>query len=159
MYDCKSLRLLFVSSPATARGIKALEVHGDLTFAASGAVVHRFKRGKQVGQLGPLAANISHLLVVGDMLFVHSIDGAVVGFDVKTSEELLRVDLAGCGVTAKGSRAAAKLTAWVHPQSYLNKLLLGDEEGSLFILNVRSGKCVHRFAPLGASVKMHVLDQ
>jgi U3 small nucleolar RNA-associated protein 21 len=34
----------------------------------------------------------------------------------------------------------------------LNKLLLGDEEGSLFILNVRSGKCVHRFAPLGASI-------
>jgi U3 small nucleolar RNA-associated protein 21 len=152
VFDCKSLRLLFVSSPSTPRGIKALEVHGDFTFAASGAVVHKFERGKQVGQVGPLGANISLLLVVGDMLFAHSTDGTVVAIDVKTSDEVLRVDLARSGVTAKGSRSAAKLTAWVHPQSYLNKLLLGDEEGSLFILNVRSGKCVHRFAPLGASV-------
>ena len=152
VFDCKSLRLLFVSSPSTPRGIKALEVHGDFTFAASGAIVHKFKRGKQVEQLGPLAANITHLLVVGDILFVHSSDGQVVGFDVKSNEELLRVDLVKCGVTAKGSRSVAKLTVWTHPQSYLNKLLLGDEEGSLFIVNVKSAKCVHRFSPLGASI-------
>jgi len=152
VFDCKALRLLFVSSPSTPRGIKALEVHGDFTFAASGAIVHKFKRGKEVEQLGPLGGNVTHLLVVGDILFVHSSDGHVAGYDVKTSELALKVDLAKSGVTAKASRAAAKLTAWVHPLSYLNKLLLGDEEGSLFILNVRSGKCVHRFAPLGASI-------
>jgi len=152
VFDCKSLRLLFVSSPATPRGIKALEVHGDFTFAASGALVHKFKRGKEVGQIGPHSGNITHMLVIGDNLFVHSNDGHVVGYDVKSSEEILQMDLAKSGVTAKASRSAAKLTAWVHPTSYLNKLLLGDEEGSLFIVNVRSGKCVHRFAPLGASV-------
>jgi U3 small nucleolar RNA-associated protein 21 len=152
VFDCKSLRLLFVSSPSTPRGIKALEVHGDFTFAASGPIVHKFKRGKEIEQMGPLAANITRMLIVGDILFVHSNAGSVVGFDVKTSEQVLQVDLAKNGVTAKASRDAAKLTAWLHPQSYLNKLLLGDEDGSLFILNVRSGKCVHRFAPLGASI-------
>ena len=152
VFDCKSLRLLFVSSPATQRGIKALEVHGDFTFAASGAVVHKFKRGKEVGQLGPLGGNVTRLLVVGDNLFVHSSDGELVGYDAKTSDEIMRMDLVTCGVTAKASRAAAKITAWVHPLSYLNKLLLGDEEGSLFVVNVRSCKCVHRFAPLGSGV-------
>ena len=155
VFDCKSLRLLFVSSPATQRGIKALEVHGDYTFAASGPSVHVFKRAKQVSQLGPLGGNAAQLLVVGDILFVYSRDGHVTGYDVQrasTFEELLRVDLAASGVTGKGSSAAAKISAWMHPTSYLNKLVLGDEEGSLFILNVRSGKCVHRFPPLGAAV-------
>jgi U3 small nucleolar RNA-associated protein 21 len=144
--------LLFVSSPATPRGIKALAVHGDFTFAASGAIIHAFRRGKEIAHIGPHSGNVSHLLTVGDCLFAYSADGHVVSYDVKTREELLRVDLAASGVTAKASRSAAKITAWLHPTTYLNKLLLGDEEGSLFILNVRSGKCVHRFAPMGASI-------
>lgn len=56
-------------------------------------------------------------------------------------------------MSAASKKVAAKVTTWMHPSTYLNKMLLGDSEGGLHLLNTRSHKCVHSFAPLGSEVR------
>ena len=152
------LRLKIVSSPPTKRKIKALAAYGDLTFAAVGNEVLRFRRGKQENIVITHDGNIRHLAVIGDHLFSLSDDGVLCIRDIKdaddTSEDetMQRIVLSDAGICSQKTGLRASITAWLHPLTYLNKLLLGDSEGSVFLLNFRTSSCVHRFDPLNASV-------
>ncbi|EKX42395.1 hypothetical protein GUITHDRAFT_164167 [Guillardia theta CCMP2712] len=148
VFDCNRLRLLFVSSPATPRSIKALEVYKDLTFAACGPIVHVFKRGKEIAQLKRQQGNVKLLLVVGEILFTYSSDGTIASFDVNTHEEISSYSLVEDGLVASTTQA----TSWIHPHTYLNKLLIGFDDGSLLLVNVNSKKLVHQFKSLESTV-------
>ena len=129
-------------------------MHSDLTLLAAGNRIIRFRRGKQDGEIGSHEGRVAQLLVVGDSLFSYGEDGVLGVWDVKGDDcAVARIDLAEIDVTALGgTKRAARVTAMMHPHTYLNKLLLADEDGQAFLVNVRSGKLVYRFASLGAGI-------
>jgi U3 small nucleolar RNA-associated protein 21 len=89
-------------------------------------------------------------------LFSLSDDGVLCVSEIEkghdASESIQRIVLSDAGIRSQKTGHRASITAWLHPQTYLNKLLLGDAEGSVFLLNFRSGTCVHSFEPLDSSV-------
>lgn len=52
--------------------------------------------------------------------------------------------------------AASTPTCALHPTTYLDKVLIGTQEGHLDLINIRTGKLIHRFAPLEANASAHV---
>ena len=50
-----------------------------------------------------------------------------------------------------------KVTAMVHPSTYLNKILFGSRQGSLQLWNIHKSKLLYTFPGWGASVT--VLEQ
>ena len=84
------------------------------------------------------------LLVVGEILFTYSSDGTIASFDVNTHEEISSYSLVEDGLVASTTQA----TSWIHPHTYLNKLLIGFDDGSLLLVNVNSKKLVHQFKSL-----------
>ncbi len=44
--------------------------------------------------------------------------------------------------------AVSTPTCSLHPTTYLDKVLIGTQEGHLDLINIRTGKLVHRFHPM-----------
>mmetsp|Transcript_43139 Transcript_43139/g.105513 ORF Transcript_43139/g.105513 Transcript_43139/m.105513 type:complete len:346 (+) Transcript_43139:125-1162(+) len=156
IFDTSRLRLLIVSSPRTPQSITSLASHGDLTFAAVGNNIHVYRRGKEQTVLTAHNGKVRMLFVFGSLLLSYSADGEVIAWALDTLEVERRIPLQEAGAVSGGGKAAV-VTCWMHPSTYLNKMVLGDAEGGLHILNVRSGKCVHSFGALGSEVT--ALDQ
>ena len=50
----------------------------------------------------------------------------------------------------------------IHPMTYLNKILVGSRDGSLILLNIRTGKVIHEFKCIDPAItrgKDHSLDE
>ncbi|KAJ1477033.1 hypothetical protein T484DRAFT_1822665 [Baffinella frigidus] len=120
VFDCKALRLLFVSTPSVESTIKAIAVHSDLTIIGAGNKILRFWRGKPDGEIGQHQGNkilrfrrgkpdgeigqhqgrVTQLLVVGDSLFSYGDEGALGVWDIKGDGCAVSMhDLAAAGAT------------------------------------------------------------
>lgn len=40
-----------------------------------------------------------------------------------------------------------------HPDTYLNKMIVGSDDGRMQLWNFSSEKCIHEFASVGAAIK------
>ena len=50
------------------------------------------------------------------------------------------------------SNTSFRVTCLLHPSTYLNKVLLGSEQGGLQLWNLRTSRMVHTFKGWGAGV-------
>lgn len=147
--------LAYSPGPQLERDITSIVVEGDSVFAAAGAVVYQFIRGKQVASLStvddhlPPASSssaasaddsVSELLVFGKhllglsasgcKLFVWSLEGDSF-FTLTTTIHFER------------SFVAKKV---MHPATYLNKVVVASQDGRLQIWNIASGNLIHEFS-------------
>ncbi|TMW68031.1 hypothetical protein Poli38472_007703 [Pythium oligandrum] len=143
VYKCDKLTPVLVS-PQLPKKIVALNVlpKKQLTFTACGREILVWKRVEHVHTLSGHKGTIKQLLTVGTILF--SLDDArtIRIWDLETMEQLNELSFP---VTFTPS-------VMLHPSTYLNKILVGSEEGALELWNIRTMKCIYSFKGWNSAV-------
>ncbi|KAG8469840.1 hypothetical protein KFE25_006295 [Diacronema lutheri] len=146
IYNCANLRLRFVGPQLPGR-IRALQVHGDRTFAAIGGDIHVVQRAEVIGVLRGHARPVRHLVWLGELLVSVCAGRLLNGWLVLGKGAELDVPALTLQLPADLSPSAV-----LHPATYLNKLLVGCSSGALELWNVRSARRVYRFEGWGSAV-------
>jgi len=148
-YELEHLRVQTVSPPVVNGRILVLAAVGDRTYCASSKGIQVFIRAKlektlQVGgeELGD--SDIVEMIPFGEVLVVLTRKQVV----------LLDFDLSGEDGDAKAIHLERRdvATCMMHPDTYLNKFLIGFESGEMELWNVRTRKKVYGFASVGAKI-------
>ncbi|KAL6759017.1 WD40 repeat-like protein [Haematococcus lacustris] len=143
VYNCGKLTLVLVG-PQLPGTIRALAAKGDITLAAVGNSIIVCKRVHRLCVLRGHAAPILQLLVLGNLVL--SLD---------TSGQLLTWALPGDPVPQASMQLPAgfRPTCMAHPDTYLNKLVIGSEGGQLLLLNFVTGSVLYTFKGWGCAVR------
>ncbi|WVQ96671.1 hypothetical protein IAU59_003777 [Kwoniella sp. CBS 9459] len=136
MWDAARMTLVFAGPDAGAQ-INSLAMTGTEIFASAGARVIKYHRGKETGSyLSPDQSTLGKILIFGDELLVLKEDGSgLLVYDLSSKQ--LRNQ-----ITFHTSFTATQL---MHPSTYLNKVLIGSQQGELQLWNVRTCSLIHTF--------------
>ncbi|KAI0273583.1 Utp21-domain-containing protein [Gloeopeniophorella convolvens] len=135
LWEGEKMTLLFVGSEAQ-EAISGLAFDGDIIWVSSGKNVLKYSRGKEVGRMmNPLETALTSPLVFGSNLLTLTEDGRnLLIWDTPTEALQSQVQFEP-GFTA---------VHILHPATYLNKVLVGGNDGSLQLWNIRTQTCIHR---------------
>nr|XP_028604268.1 WD repeat-containing protein 36 [Podarcis muralis] len=142
-YNVKRLGLVAVSN-ALPQDITCLAADRMLVFASCGSLLHAFARNKEVVHTYKgHRADVHLILPFGDHLISVDRDNILIIWDVQSEEEYLQMNF---------DKTVFAVSAIMHPSTYLNKILLGSEQGNLQLWNVKSNKLLYTFPGWGAGV-------
>ncbi|KAJ0250207.1 Transducin family protein / WD-40 repeat family protein [Hirschfeldia incana] len=145
IYNCAKLNLVIIS-PQLPKKIRALASYRDFTFAAFGNEIAVFKRAHQVATWSKHDAKVDVLLLFGEHVLSLDVEGNMFMWAFKGIEE----HLAPIGHVELGEKFTP--TCIVHPDTYLNKVLVGSQEGPLQLWNINTKKMLYQFKGWGSSV-------
>ncbi|XP_030894954.1 WD repeat-containing protein 36 isoform X3 [Leptonychotes weddellii] len=135
-YDVQKLSLVAVSN-SLPQDICCMAADGRLVFAAYGNVFSAFARNKEVVHtFKGHKAEIHLLQPFGDHIISVDTDSILIIWHIYLEEEYLQLTF---------DKSVFKISAILHPSTYLNKILLGSEQGSLQLWNVKSNKLLYTF--------------
>ncbi|XP_035583712.1 WD repeat-containing protein 36 isoform X2 [Zalophus californianus] len=135
-YDVQKLSLVAVSN-SLPQDICCMAADGRLVFAAYGNVFSAFARNKEVVHtFKGHKAEIHLLQPFGDHIISVDTDSILIIWHIYSEEEYLQLTF---------DKSVFKISAILHPSTYLNKILLGSEQGSLQLWNVKSNKLLYTF--------------
>lgn len=131
------------AGPELAEPITALEHVDALVVALSGDEIHLFDRGRLISaRYHKQIRRALGFKVLGEHLVILT----------ESSLELLAFPACHhLGTVAFGGEARA--TCMVHPLSYVNKILVGFDDGHLELWNIQSRKLIYSFGTQGAPVR------
>lgn len=143
VYNVSKLGIVAVSD-SHSEDICALAADFRYVFTASGNRVFAVARNKTVDKeyIGH-KADISFLLPFSHHLISVDIDGCFIVWDINSQEQYLQL---------KFDPLAFLITAICHPHTYVNKILLGSQQGKLQLWNIKSNKLVYSFDGWGSAV-------
>ncbi|CAK0785298.1 hypothetical protein CVIRNUC_008505 [Coccomyxa viridis] len=143
IYNCSQLRLTLVG-PQLAHNIEALASKGDLTFAAVGTRIAVCKRAHRHGSYRGHTGAILQLLVLGDYLLSLGHDRKLLVWKIGAcAEPEVTIDL--------GDDFAP--TCMAHPDTYLNKVVVGSQQGSMQLWNFVKGTKLYEFSVADCAIK------
>ncbi|KAG6769424.1 hypothetical protein POTOM_025059 [Populus tomentosa] len=145
VYNCAKLTLVIVS-PQLPHKIRALACYRDFTFVAYATHIAVFKRAHQVTLWSRHSAKVNSLMVFGDYVISVDVDGNLFIWGFKGLDE----SNAPVGHIMFGDKCTP--TCLMHPDTYLNKVLIGSQEGGLQLWNVSTKKMLYEFKGWGSSV-------
>ena len=130
------MTLLFVGTPAP-QAISALAMDGDAVWAAAGAHLIKYLRGKEVLRAAnPHGQPLATATIFGNqILSLEEGGGRLLIFSTKDGE-LVRDIAFASGFTA---------TRLLHPATYLNKVLVSSAEGGMELWNIKDGVRIYAF--------------
>lgn len=144
VYNCAKLTLTLVG-PQLEGSIRALACKNDLTFAAVGRDIVECKRVHRSGVYrGAHSGPILQLLVLADLLLSLGADGKLVVWVLGQYAEPQAVLQMPQGFIP---------TAMCHPDTYINKVLVGSERGQLALWNFNTATLLHTFEGWGCAVR------
>ncbi|NXV36831.1 WDR36 protein, partial [Rissa tridactyla] len=124
-------------SNALPQDITCLAADRMLIFASYDNILHAFARNKEVVHTYEgHKARIHLLLPFGDHVISVDVDNVLIVWNIQSEEQYLQVDF---------DKATFAVSAVLHPSTYLNKILLGSEQGSLQLWNIKSNKLLYSF--------------
>lgn len=145
MWNAERMTLLFVGPPLE-HPISAMAhaTSPDSLLVAAGPSIHRYVRGHEaacystaIPEEGVEETFLSSLLVFGDYICALAADGSCLFvWSLATTELLQKIVFANDFVASQ----------FVHPATYLNKVVVGAADGSLQLWNVRTASLIHTFA-------------
>eukprot|EP00898_Chlorokybus_atmophyticus_P000527 jgi/Chlat1/1475/Chrsp12S02073 len=168
--------LMYPSGPQFQHNIRALAVKGDYTFAAVGRDIVVCRRVHQVAVWSGHSGNINHLLLFGEVLLSVGEDhklcvwrtDTIFPKDKDNNHDQTRPPTAVTTTHTTQPESVIDLgadftpTCITHPDTYLNKVLLGSEQGHLALYNISSLKRIHLFqsfqVPVRCCVNSPALD-
>eukprot|EP01083_Nonionella_stella_P249991 863824_1 len=141
VYNCDKLRLVLVG-PVGSSKVTAVANVREYTYVANGNDIVCWNRMKHVRTMKGHSGTVYSLMVFGPHLLS-------VGED-----QCLRVweMLSGECVHCIRFPEEDRVTALMHPQTYLNKVLVGFESGKMELWNIKTEKRVYAFASFQSSV-------
>nr|XP_056704730.1 WD repeat-containing protein 36 [Euleptes europaea] len=147
-YNVKKLGIVAVSN-GLPEDITYLAADRMLVFASCGSLLYAFARNKEVVHTYKGHDTYIHLVLpFGDHVISVDRDNILIIWDVQSEEEYLQLNF---------DKAVFTVSAIMHPSTYLNKILLGSEQGPLQLWNIKSNKLLYTFPGWGAGVT--VLEQ
>ncbi|KAF9189420.1 hypothetical protein BGZ51_009596 [Haplosporangium sp. Z 767] len=154
IYDVAKMNLLFVG-PHTYTPITALASLGDLVFVATGSDVVSYKRAKEVGRFScgtDLKLSIASLEIFGQHIISICSDNTVKLNDHTTGELYTTIDF----------DSSFTVTTLIHPSTYLNKILIGSNQGTMQLWNIRTSTMIYAFkgfnSPITCFTQTPVVD-
>uniref|UniRef100_M3XKA9 WD repeat domain 36 n=1 Tax=Latimeria chalumnae TaxID=7897 RepID=M3XKA9_LATCH len=142
-YNVKKLGIVAVSN-ALPEDITCLAADRMLVFASHGNLVKAFARSKEVVHTYKgHSAEVCLLLPFGDHVISVDRDNVLIIWDVQSEEEYLQLNF---------DKTVFGISAIMHPSTYLNKVLLGSQQGRLQLWNVKSNKLLYTFPGWGSGV-------
>lgn len=155
VYNCAKLTLAMVG-PQLPKKIRALASFRDYTFAAFGTDIGVFKRSQQVATWSRHSEKVNLLLVFGEYVLSVDIKGNMFIWAFKDVEQNL--DPVG-HILLEGDFSPSCL---MHPDTYLNKVIVGSQEGSMQLWNISTRKKLYDFkgwnSPIHCCVSSPALD-
>ncbi|KAJ2835623.1 rRNA-processing protein utp21 [Coemansia sp. 'formosensis'] len=143
IYDSEKINLLFVGPRFDADVVSVLSI-GDETFVSSGGRVIVCQRAKRVGELETVSrGEISDLMQFGDYIIAISEDNAVVIWNRVTRELFTEIEF---------ESEAFRVTAVVHPSTYVNKIVIGSAQGTMQVWNIQTRRCLYEFKSFGSGI-------
>uniref|UniRef100_UPI00398F518B WD repeat-containing protein 36 isoform X2 n=1 Tax=Pristiophorus japonicus TaxID=55135 RepID=UPI00398F518B len=144
-YNVKRLGIVAVSN-ALPEDITCLAADRMLVFAAHGNSVKAFARNKEiVHTYKGHNAEVHLLLPFGDHMISVDRDNILIIWDVQSEEEYLQLNF---------DKIVFAVSALLHPSTYINKILLGSQQGSLQLWNIKSNKLLFTFQGWGSGVSV-----
>ncbi|KAG8363632.1 hypothetical protein BUALT_Bualt19G0042600 [Buddleja alternifolia] len=145
VYNCAKLNLVLVG-PQLPKKIRALASYRDYTFAAYGNNVGVFKRAHLVVTWESHNAKVSHLLLFGEHILSVDVKGNIFIWAFKGIAE----SLSPVGHISLGNKFTPSCI--MHPDTYLNKVIVGSQEGSLQLWNISTKKKLYDFKGWDAAI-------
>ncbi|KAI5557727.1 hypothetical protein BDE02_18G122900 [Populus trichocarpa] len=145
VYNCAKLTLV-LASPQLPQKIRALASYRDFTFVAFGTHIAVFKRAHQVARWSGHSGKVNSLMVFGDHVISVDVEGHLFIWGFKG----VAGDIVPVGHIMLGEKCTP--TCVMHSDTYLNKVLIGSQEGGLQLWNVSTKKMLHEFKGWGSSV-------
>jgi U3 small nucleolar RNA-associated protein 21 len=147
-FGCSHFRLLAVSG-LHPEEIKCLSSDKYLIYSASGNVIYGWRRGNEIKHKFIGHNQKVHLLLPFGEHLVSVDEGSLMKvWDIRNELIYLEIPF---------DNSSFKITAIMHPNTYINKILVGSEQGGLQLWNIRHGKIIHTFK--GFESKITVLEQ
>ncbi|KAL2634137.1 hypothetical protein R1flu_005616 [Riccia fluitans] len=148
IYDCAKISLLFVG-PQLERKIRALAAYRDNTYVASGQRIVVFHRTRQVATWNGHTGKVILLLAFGKHILSVGTEGRLLVWSVVEEDPTCPAEPVG----EMQLRESFNPTCIVHPETYLNKVLIGSEEGSLQLWNISTQKMIYEFKGWGSPIR------
>ncbi|KAM7486461.1 hypothetical protein LguiA_002470 [Lonicera macranthoides] len=145
IYNCAKLNLVLVG-PQLPKKIRALASYRDYTFAAYGNSIAVFKRAHQVATWNSHNAKVNQLLLFGEHIVSVDVDGNIFMWAFKGINQNL-TPIGQISLEEKFSPSCI-----MHPDTYLNKVLLGNQEGSLQLWNISTKMKIFEFKGWKSSI-------
>jgi U3 small nucleolar RNA-associated protein 21 len=141
-------RLLAVSG-LHPEDIRCLASDKFFIFTASGKVVYAWRRGNEIKHkyIGH-ESNVHLLLPFGENLISVDEDSLMKVWDKRSETIYIEIPF---------QNETFKISAIMHPNTYINKILVGSDQGGLQLWNIKHGKLIHTYS--GFSSKITVLEQ
>ncbi|KAL7126155.1 hypothetical protein ABFS83_14G166500 [Erythranthe nasuta] len=129
VYNCAKLTLVLVG-PQLPKKIRALASHREYTFAAFGRNIAVFRRAHQVATWESHTAKVNQLLLFGEHILSIDVKGNIFIWAFKGIAE----NLSPVGHILLERNFTPSCI--MHPDTYLNKVILGSQQGSLQLWNI-----------------------
>ncbi|GMH45573.1 hypothetical protein BSKO_13530 [Bryopsis sp. KO-2023] len=142
-YNCDKLRLVHLG-PEFGKKIRALASRRKHIYAAVGNRIEVCYKQRRIGTITGHGGKIVSLLCIADLILSIGKDGKLMVWDDENYQTPQMTAEFGDGFTP---------VCMVHPDTYINKVLVGSLEGSMQLWNFQSGKLVHTFKGWGSSVQ------
>nr|ATG70826.1 WD-40 repeat family protein [Callitropsis vietnamensis] len=146
IYNCAKLNLV-LAGPELVKKIRALASWRDFTFVASGCDIVVFKRAHQVATWSGHKAKVAFLLLFGKHILSLDLQGSLL---IWTAVEL-DPNKALVGQIQLGEKFYPSCI--MHPDTYLNKVIVGSEEGTLQLWNINTQKKLYEFKGWASSIR------
>ncbi|XP_050373061.1 uncharacterized protein LOC126790760 [Argentina anserina] len=145
IYNCAKLTPVLVG-PQLPKKIRALASYRDYTFAAYGTDIAVFKRSHQIATWSNHNAKVNLLLLFGDHILSVDVEGNLCIWGFKGIDENL--DPVGHIKLDENFTPSCIM----HPDTYLNKVIIGSQEGSLQLWNISTKKKLYEFKGWESSI-------
>ncbi|XP_004530020.1 WD repeat-containing protein 36 [Ceratitis capitata] len=143
VYTASHFRLVHVG-PVHPDEITALAMDRIHTYTASNRCIYAWRAGKhQRHVFRGHTANVHLLLPFGGHLIAVDEANVLRVWDIATEEVYLELQF---------NAEEFLITALTHPPAYLNKIVLGSQQGMLKIWNIKENRLVYTFAGEGSKV-------
>ncbi|XP_012252233.2 WD repeat-containing protein 36 [Athalia rosae] len=147
-YGCSHFTLLSVSGIHDA-DITCISADAWHVFTASENKIYAWRRGTELKHTYTGHESPVHILLpFGAHLISIDEDSNLKVWEIKTEDIILELNFAN---------SIFQVTTIVHPSTYINKVLLGSEQGELQLWNLKSAKMIYTFA--GWNSPVSVLEQ
>uniref|UniRef100_A0A224ZBY7 WD-repeat protein n=1 Tax=Rhipicephalus zambeziensis TaxID=60191 RepID=A0A224ZBY7_9ACAR len=129
---------LLTASQAHDDEISCIAGDSRLVYTASGKTIYSWLRGSELqNTFNGHEHEVKLLLPFGNHLVSVDESGRVIVWEIKTAELYLELSL---------DSSTFRASTLLHPVTYVNKILVGSEQGPLQLWNIRTGTLVHTFS-------------
>lgn len=147
-FNCTHFRLLAVSG-LHAEEIRCLASDKFLIFSACGNIIYGWRRGNEIKHKYVGHEAKVHLLLPFGVHLISVDESSLLKVWEKRDESLY--------LEIPFPNDTFKISAIMHPNTYINKILIGSEQGGLQLWNVKNAKLIYTFS--GFPSKITVLEQ